>query len=222
MPSIKLSVPGAVSAGYFAPRYSHAFQRGNARRWVGLSKTPALRKSGVFAPGSFRITSERHPYLSVQLMCQVAESLFLYSIAEICATMLFDLALHIAHVFTFARALSQDQTRGASRGSTLEAPNFPQFLTNNPLPDGFPWGNKTVGSSNPYKEAPDTGVTRQYQFTLARAQKSPDGYLKDLILVNDQFPGPTIEANWGDYIEGQSSNRSQGKEHTWPRQLNPP
>ncbi|KAJ8108112.1 hypothetical protein ONZ43_g6526 [Nemania bipapillata] len=28
-----------------------------------------------------------------------------------------------------------------------------------------------------------------------------DGYEKSVILVNGQFPGPLIEANWGDYIE---------------------
>ena len=31
---------------------------------------------------------------------------------------------------------------------------------------------------------------------------APDGVAKDMIVVNGQFPGPTIEANWGDWIEG--------------------
>ena len=101
------------------------------------------------------------------------------------------------------RALSQVQTNGASLWGTLNAPTFPQFLTSNPLPNGFPWGAKTASNSNPYKEAPNTGITRHYKFTLSRSQISPDGYLKDVILVNEQFPGPIIEANWGDYIEGK-------------------
>lgn len=33
---------------------------------------------------------------------------------------------------------------------------------------------------------------------------SPDGYTKDVLLVNGQFPGPLVEANWGDTIEGKS------------------
>ena len=103
------------------------------------------------------------------------------------------------------RALSQDQTNGASLWGTLDAPTFPQFLTSNPLPDGFPWGTKTANNSNPYRQTPNTGITRHYQFRLSRAQIAPDGYLKNVILINGQFPGPVIEANWGDYIEGKLS-----------------
>ena len=33
-------------------------------------------------------------------------------------------------------------------------------------------------------------------------------YLKNMIIFNDQFPGPMIEANWGDYIEGKSHKGS--------------
>ncbi|KAI9148764.1 extracellular dihydrogeodin oxidase/laccase-like protein [Paramyrothecium foliicola] len=48
---------------------------------------------------------------------------------------------------------------------------------------------------------PDTGVVRRYNFTVARGTRSPDGVSKHMILVNDQFPGPLIEADWGDTIE---------------------
>jgi FtsP/CotA-like multicopper oxidase with cupredoxin domain len=30
---------------------------------------------------------------------------------------------------------------------------------------------------------------------------APDGYQKSVILINDQYPGPLVEANWGDWIE---------------------
>ena len=106
---------------------------------------------------------------------------------------------------TGATELSQQQTNGASQYGTLDAPQFSEFLTNNPLPDGYPWGTETANNSNPYKQAPDTGVTRHYQFTVARAQLAPDGYQKKVIVINGQFPGPTIEANWGDWIEGMES-----------------
>ena len=118
--------------------------------------------------------------------------------------MLSNIAVLIPCLIRIARALSQDQTNGASLWGTFDAPTFRQFLTSNPLPDGFPWGTKTAKNSDPYKEAPNTGVTRHYQFTLSRARIAPDGYLKNMILINDQFPGPMIEANWGDYIEGKS------------------
>ena len=29
---------------------------------------------------------------------------------------------------------------------------------------------------------------------------APDGYLTNMTVVNGQFPGPTIEADWGDTI----------------------
>jgi hypothetical protein len=51
---------------------------------------------------------------------------------------------------------------------------------------------------------------------------SPDGFQKEVILVNGQFPGPIIEANWyvgltlsrlpllslsrGDWIEGKNTS----------------
>ncbi|EME89585.1 uncharacterized protein MYCFIDRAFT_185839 [Pseudocercospora fijiensis CIRAD86] len=48
---------------------------------------------------------------------------------------------------------------------------------------------------------PVTNVTRKYEFTVSRGVISADGVKRDVILVNDQFPGPAIEANWGDSIE---------------------
>ena len=120
------------------------------------------------------------------------------------------IALIIPFLFVIARALSQDQTNGVSLWGTLRAPIFPKFLASNPLPHGLPWGTKTANNSNPYKEAPNTGTTRHYQFTLARGQIAPDGYLKSVILVNGQFPGPVIEANWGDSVEGKLSPEAFG------------
>lgn len=36
---------------------------------------------------------------------------------------------------------------------------------------------------------------------MINATLAPDGVSMPMILVNGQFPGPTIEANWGDWIE---------------------
>ena len=76
---------------------------------------------------------------------------------------------------------------------TLDAPPLPKFLTNNPLPDGYPWGKDTVSNTNPYHNSPNTGMTRKYDFTLKRATLAPDGFERELIVVNGQYPGPTIE-----------------------------
>ena len=55
-------------------------------------------------------------------------------------------------------------------------------------------------------------MTRKYHFTLTRAKLAPDGFEKDVILVNNQFPGPLVEANWGDWIEVVVDNQIYGEE----------
>ncbi|KAI0451212.1 multicopper oxidase-domain-containing protein [Xylaria acuta] len=54
---------------------------------------------------------------------------------------------------------------------------------------------------DPNGPVPVTGVTRHYNFTITRQSKNPDGVTKSMLLANGQFPGPLIEANWGDMIE---------------------
>lgn len=49
-------------------------------------------------------------------------------------------------------------------------------------------------------DIPDTGVTRYYDFTISRGRLAPDGVLRDVILINGQYPAPPIEANWGDML----------------------
>jgi FtsP/CotA-like multicopper oxidase with cupredoxin domain len=57
-----------------------------------------------------------------------------------------------------------------------------------------------------------SGVTRYYDFTVSRGIIAPDGYEKTSILINDQFPGPLIEANWGDMIQVTVHNNITGPE----------
>ncbi|KAK3330655.1 multicopper like protein [Apodospora peruviana] len=96
--------------------------------------------------------------------------------------------------------LSQQNTNGSSLLGTLLFPLIAFFLTNNPLPNGTPWGTLTDWGTNPYTEWPRTGVIRTYDFTISRGVIAPDGYHRDVLLVNGAFPGPMIEANWGDKI----------------------
>ncbi|KAI4169291.1 MAG: hypothetical protein LQ343_005789 [Gyalolechia ehrenbergii] len=103
---------------------------------------------------------------------------------------------------------------GLSVLGTLGAPTLPQFLSGvgyprlqvgkaaadieKPLQNGFPWGSRQAARTNPYENSPTTGVIRSYDFTIARGYIAPDGVNKSVMLINGQFPGPTIEANWGD------------------------
>lgn len=106
---------------------------------------------------------------------------------------------------TTASVLDQTVTNGVSLLGTLKAPVLPKFL---PLhSDGtFPWGGETTRNTNPYTNSPDTGVVRHYNFTIARQPLAPDGLERPMILVNGQYPGPTIECNWGDTIEVTVNN----------------
>ncbi|PBP25971.1 ascorbase and Cu-oxidase [Diplocarpon rosae] len=119
----------------------------------------------------------------------------------------------IKGIFGIVGALSQAQTNGLSQWGLLQGLSFPSnFLTNNPLPAGYPWGYLTAAGSNPYTDSPNTGVIRSYDFTITRGQISPDGYQKNVMLVNGQFPGPLIEANWGDTIQVTMHNKITGPE----------
>jgi hypothetical protein len=53
---------------------------------------------------------------------------------------------------------------------------------------------------------PDTGVTRTYDFSVAYQTIAPDGVTKNGLVVNGGFPGPAIEANWGDWIQVTVTN----------------
>ncbi|KAJ9608919.1 hypothetical protein H2200_006690 [Cladophialophora chaetospira] len=74
-----------------------------------------------------------------------------------------------------------------------------------------PWGNKKASDTHP-SDMPDTGVTRYYDFTIARNTLAPDGVQQAVIVVNGQFPGPLLEANWGDWIEVNVHNQIYGPE----------
>ncbi|THV64742.1 hypothetical protein D6D28_09671 [Aureobasidium pullulans] len=99
-------------------------------------------------------------------------------------------------------ALGQHQQDGNSVLGSLDAPKLPSFRTDGgtPLPFGFPWGQSTANNTNYYTDTPNTGVTRYYDFEISAGQIAPDGVFKEGVLINGQFPGPTIEANWGDMI----------------------
>ncbi|KAI9846740.1 MAG: hypothetical protein M1838_001147 [Thelocarpon superellum] len=97
--------------------------------------------------------------------------------------------------------LTQVATNGASVLGTELASQLPPFLTNNPLPNGFPWDTRTANNCDPYTDPPNTGVIRTYDFQIHRMTIAPDGVEKQALVVNGAFPGPLIEANWGDTIQ---------------------
>ncbi|KAI4232458.1 MAG: hypothetical protein LQ349_004994 [Xanthoria aureola] len=105
--------------------------------------------------------------------------------------------------------LQQTATNGLSNLGTFKAPTFPDFLSG-PLQNGFPWGPRTAARTNPYENSPTTGVVRYYDLTISRGYIAPDGVNKSVILINNQFPGPTLEANWGDTFSINVNNQITG------------
>jgi len=111
--------------------------------------------------------------------------------------------------------LPQASSNGDSPLGTSDAPILSPFIGSSSSgsdTSGAPWGNLTAESSNPYTSAPNTGVTRYYTFNVARGVLAPDGVEREMLLVNNQFPGPTIEANWGDMIQVTLTNSITGPE----------
>ncbi|KAK4187560.1 putative laccase precursor [Podospora australis] len=64
------------------------------------------------------------------------------------------------------------------------------------------WKNNWNISTDYDNENPPAFNVRTYNFHITNVTNwlGPDGVRKPAMLINGQFPGPTIEADWGDYI----------------------
>lgn len=60
--------------------------------------------------------------------------------------------------------------------------------------------------TNYYTEWPDTGVTREYWFTVEQITAAPDGIDRVAYAINGSIPGPTIYADWGDWVTVHVTN----------------
>ncbi|ORY83202.1 multicopper oxidase-domain-containing protein [Protomyces lactucae-debilis] len=84
-------------------------------------------------------------------------------------------------------------------------------------PDRTTWNEDNIFTD--YTQyIPDTGVTRYYDLTVDEANLAPDGVDAPFMQVfNGQFPGPLIEADWGDHIEVRVHNhlRNNGTSIHW-------
>lgn len=97
----------------------------------------------------------------------------------------------------------------------MKAPTYSSYLVTNPGKADYtstPWGSITAAGNNPYTSAPNQGVVRTYDFTISRGVIAPDGYQKNVLLVNGAFPGPPITANYGDMISVTVHNNITGPE----------
>lgn len=54
---------------------------------------------------------------------------------------------------------------------------------------------------------PSTGKVVSYDFTVTNTTLAPDGFSRPVLVINGQYPGPTIYANWGDTIKVTVNNQ---------------
>lgn len=86
------------------------------------------------------------------------------------------------------------------------------------------WGNGFDINTEFAEKWPSTGKVVKYDFEITSETMSPDGVPRQMMVFNKQYPGPTIEADWGDIIQVTIKNslQSNGTSIHWHglRQLN--
>ncbi|KAF2674276.1 laccase [Microthyrium microscopicum] len=71
------------------------------------------------------------------------------------------------------------------------------------------WGNGFSISTDFDEKWPDTGKVRSYNMEITNTTCAPDGISRTCLLINGQYPGPTIVADWGDTIQVTLKNSMQ-------------
>jgi len=94
-------------------------------------------------------------------------------------------------------------------GQVVARDHYPLWLGDEQ--DTAPWELSTLHGDGS-RAIPSPGITRRYDFTITRDRLAPDGVFRDMFTINGQFPGPLIEANWGDMIEVTVHNNITGPE----------
>ncbi|KAF5863352.1 hypothetical protein ETB97_010232 [Aspergillus alliaceus] len=64
-------------------------------------------------------------------------------------------------------------------------------------------------NTNYYTTVPTSGVVREYWLDISNVTAGPDGVQRPMMVVNGQYPGPTIEADWGDTVVVHVQNSLQ-------------
>lgn len=94
-------------------------------------------------------------------------------------------------------------------GAAVPSENSTSACVNSPSTRSC-WSEGFDISTDWYESVPDTGVTREYWFNIENGTASPDGVEIPVMTINGSLPGPTIIADWGDWV-GKYFNDSQGE-----------
>ena len=122
-------------------------------------------------------------------------------------TMLAILSLYMLIVFALPSELSSIQKRCTNSPSDRSCWGDYDINTNY-LEDGPDTGNTVEVSQKPFHSSPPAKFPAQYYWEVVNVTLAPDGIPREMITVNGSFPGPTIEANWGDTVGMQSFLRT--------------
>lgn len=71
------------------------------------------------------------------------------------------------------------------------------------------WGSGYSITTDFDMKWPSTNKVRQYDWEITNTTCAPDGISRTCLLVNGQYPGPTIFADWGDIVEVRVKNSLQ-------------
>ncbi|TGO84187.1 hypothetical protein BPOR_0537g00020 [Botrytis porri] len=92
-------------------------------------------------------------------------------------------------------------TLSSSSTSALSSLVADPACTNSPFTRAC-WGNGFSIATDFDTKNPNTGVTRKYNWEVTNTTCAPDGVTRqNCMLVNGQYPGPTLYADWGDMIQ---------------------
>jgi FtsP/CotA-like multicopper oxidase with cupredoxin domain len=94
------------------------------------------------------------------------------------------------------------QTASLPLGSQLNSHDLVrrQTCTNGPTSRDC-WSDGFDINTNVYTNTPSTGQTVTYDLTITNTTCNPDGHAEKWCqLINNQYPGPTIRAQWGDTV----------------------
>ncbi|KAH9822876.1 multicopper type 1 protein [Teratosphaeria destructans] len=97
---------------------------------------------------------------------------------------------------------------GASGTFTTYAPTATSTCTNSAANRQCWSGGYNIDSDTDIT-FPSTGVTRYYDWTITNGTAAPDGFERPVFLVNSQYPGPTLFADWGDTVSVTVHNQLQ-------------
>ena len=95
---------------------------------------------------------------------------------------------YVSPIGVLVSAVASLLLNSPSNGAFVPSPNLPRFLESENYSIAAPWGNRSTYGSDP-RDVPNTGITRHYDFAIARGVIAPDGVNKSSILVNNQYPG---------------------------------